>query len=174
MKYSSWRVIISRQPPSAIRKKYGKLRLEWHNFPLRRRCMTASFPLIEHRWKNRRVTALLALAIICTALELAGLLSGYTIHQKNANIVSALAHLGGFLSTLSMVLNGWTVRVYPYVFTVCRCVQADCREWQNSRDGTRLKYNPLKPPHRRCCTDACTDIRVYVRENTAVTETTTP
>lgn len=84
------------------------------------------FPFALPKNKNtlHRITALLTLAILCMALELAGLLSGYTIHQKKANIMSALAHLGGFLSTLSMVLNGWTVRVYPYVFTVCRYVRA--------------------------------------------------
>lgn len=64
---------------------------------------------------------MLTLAIVCMAVELAGLFSGYTaVHQKHANLVSALAHLGGFLTTLSMVLNGWTVRVYPYVFVLCR------------------------------------------------------
>lgn len=66
------------------------------------------------------MTTLLELALLLMALELVGLFSGYTIHQKNANALSALAHLGGFLATLSMMLNGWTVRVYPYMFTLFR------------------------------------------------------
>lgn len=86
--------------------------------------MVASFPFVENPRNILRITALLTLAMICMALEFAGLLSGYTIHQKEANIVSALAHVGGFLATLSMVLNGWTVRVYPYMFTIFRCVRA--------------------------------------------------
>lgn len=67
-----------------------------------------------------RVTALLALAILCVAFELAGVLSGFTVHQKNGNVLSALAHLLGFLSTMSMILNGWTVNVYPVVFAFSR------------------------------------------------------
>ncbi|CAN0129562.1 unnamed protein product [Laminaria digitata] len=70
------------------------------------------------------VTALLALALLCIAVELSGVLSGFTFHQKNANIVSALAHLLGFLSTISMILNGWTVNVYPFVFTFCSLLPA--------------------------------------------------
>lgn len=54
------------------------------------------------------------------AAEFTGVLSGYAIHQKNANIVSVAAHLVGFASTISMLLNGWTVDIYPYVFTFCR------------------------------------------------------
>lgn len=105
-------------------------------------------PFIKQPWDLRRVTALLTLAIVCMALELAGLLSGYTIHQKNANIVSAMAHLGGFLLTMSMVLNGWTIRVYPYVFTICRCVRGRLQRvaifpCPNTDGGT----NPL----RRVC-----------------------
>lgn len=67
-----------------------------------------------------RLTALLVLAILCVAVELAGVLSGFTFHQNNANVVSALAHLLGFLATISMVLNGWTVNAYPFVFAFCR------------------------------------------------------
>lgn len=66
------------------------------------------------------MTALLTLATICMAFEFAGVLSGYTYHQKNANAVSALAHLVGFLSSISMLLNGWTVYVYPSIFAFCR------------------------------------------------------
>lgn len=68
----------------------------------------------------RRMTTLLQLALLLMALEFVGLFSGHTIHQKNTNALSALAHLGGFLATLSMILNGWTVRVYPYMFTLFR------------------------------------------------------
>ena len=72
-----------------------------------------------------RITAMLTIAMMCMAVEFAGLFAGHTVvHQKRANIVSALAHLGGFLTTLSMVLNGWTVRVYPYVFVLCRYARA--------------------------------------------------
>lgn len=72
---------------------------------------------------------MLTLAMMCMAVEFAGLFSGHTVvHQKRANTLSALAHLGGFLTTLSMVLNGWTVRVYPYVFVLCRYARA--RPWR--------------------------------------------
>lgn len=66
------------------------------------------------------MTTLLELALLLMGVEFVGLFSGYTIHQKNANGLSALAHLGGFLATLSMMLNGWTVRVYPYTFILFR------------------------------------------------------
>ena len=69
---------------------------------------------------NGRFTALLAFALVGMFVEALGLLSGYTLHQKSANLVSALAHFAGFASTISMVLNGWSVNVYPPIFSLCR------------------------------------------------------
>ncbi|CAM9553588.1 unnamed protein product [Ectocarpus sp. 6 AP-2014] len=78
----------------------------------------------QYEYTDTWMTTLLELALLLMALEFVGLFSGYTIHQKNANALSALAHLGGFLATLSMMLNGWTVRAYPYMFTLFSVVPA--------------------------------------------------
>eukprot|EP00903_Cladosiphon_okamuranus_P012521 g11724.t1 len=85
---------------------------------------TVDLRIEQFEYIDTWLTALLTLAILCMVMELAGLLSGYTIHQKNVNVVSALSHVGGFLSTVSTVLNGWSVRVYPCVFTICSLVPA--------------------------------------------------
>lgn len=118
--------------PPSCQRRIAKRALRCKLVPsLRRRCLIASPLFALNSWKNRRVTALLALAIICMVLELAGLLSGYTIHQKNANnVVSALAHLGGF----SCQPYRWCSTGGPFVCThVCSqlagALEPDCREW---------------------------------------------
>ncbi|CAM9591958.1 unnamed protein product [Chrysoparadoxa australica] len=89
---------------------------------------------------------LLSMAVLCFAMELVFLMSGFDLQQCRLHLTSTLLHAVGLVMTLWMILNQASADNYPMIFVLCSVVPCSLdlgfafKQSVVSR-GTKLQYD---------------------------------